>query len=79
MRRSSVSVVAVALLVLTSARAQLTYVYTDDAGDHLFGTASNWTPPNGDQGYYICKQYTMNPGEAELRSFTAVFEQRSAP
>ncbi len=48
MRRSSVSVVAVALLVLTSARAQLTYVYTDDAGDHLFGTASNWTPPNGE-------------------------------
>lgn len=38
-----------------------------------------WTPPNGEEGYYICRQYTMNPGEGELRSFTAVFEQRSAP
>ena len=38
-----------------------------------------WTPPNGEEGYYICRQYTMNPGEAELRTFTAVFEQRNGP
>ncbi len=38
-----------------------------------------WTPPNGVQGCYVCKQYTMNPGEGELRTFTAVFEQRSMP
>lgn len=38
-----------------------------------------WTPPDGTQGLYRCEQYTITPAQANLRSFTAVFDRVYAP
>jgi len=38
-----------------------------------------WTPPNGVQGYFICKSYTETPAIAGLSTLTAVFEESFVP
>lgn len=38
-----------------------------------------WTPPDGVQGLYRCADYSVNPAQANLRSFSATFQQVFAP
>lgn len=38
-----------------------------------------WTPPDGVQGLYRCAEYSVNPAQAGLRSFSGVFQEVFAP
>lgn len=38
-----------------------------------------WTPPNGEQGYYRCAEYSENPHGADYVTITAEFKQAFHP
>lgn len=43
------------------------------------GVSFLWTPPLGDQGYYLCKTYSATPHGNGVFTLTATFEQTFQP